>query len=70
MNETFSTSLFEHLWIPAASSERGSRHPGKVMIVLHGRGDSLDSFRDIQSELGLEGFDFLVLNAPWRLLGG
>ncbi len=36
----------------------------KLMIILHGRGDSAEGFRFFPQELGLEDFNYLLLNAP------
>lgn len=38
----------------------------KLMIVLHGRGDSLRPFRYIDEELKIPGMNYLLLNAPRR----
>ncbi len=38
----------------------------RLMIVLHGRGDSLGSFINIKNELRLPGMNYLLLNAPRR----
>ncbi len=35
-----------------------------LMIILHGRGDSAEGFRFFPQELGLEDFNYLLLNAP------
>lgn len=64
----FTTRLFDHEWIPAAPSVPRSKQ--KVMVVLHGKGDSLESFLEIQDELKLPHFNFLLLNAPKKYLGG
>lgn len=42
----------------------------KLMIVLHGRGDSLKPFREFDEELPLEGFTYLLINAPRKYDGG
>ncbi len=68
MNLRFSTSLFDSQWIPAS---RGvPRAKQKLMIVLHGRGDSLDAFKTIKQELRLPHFNYLLLNAPRKYLNG
>ncbi len=59
---SFTTSLFDSEWIPAS---RGACEP-KVMIVLHGYGDSLKGFRAIKEELRLPGMNYLLLNGPRR----
>lgn len=61
----FSTSVFDSEFIPARS------HPGRrLCIVLHGKGDRLESYLGIQGELELFDFDFLLLNAPTRFADG
>lgn len=67
-NVPFGTSLFESEWI---SASRGvPRAKQKLMIVLHGRGDSLGAFRTIKQELRLPHFNYLILNAPRKYLSG
>jgi phospholipase/carboxylesterase len=60
----FQTQLFESYFIP---SPRPSR---KIMVVFHGRGDSLKPFKKFQEELNLLNMNFLLLNAPRRFLKG
>lgn len=57
-------SSFQHEFIPA-------RQPSdKLMIVLHGKGDSLVPFREFDKELKMQDLNFLLLNAPQKFLGG
>ena len=64
----FFTTLFDHEWI---SATRGTpRSKQKLLIVLHGKGDSLAAFRTIRQELKLPHFNVLALNAPRRYLTG
>ena len=42
----------------------------KLMIVLHGRGDSADGFRFLPQELGFEDLNYLLLNAPIEYYDG
>jgi phospholipase/carboxylesterase len=65
---TFTTSQFEFEWIPA--SRAVSRSSQRVMVVLHGHGDSLKAFRSIKSELRLPHMNYLLLNAPRKYAGG
>ncbi|MCX7977848.1 MAG: serine esterase [Bdellovibrionaceae bacterium] len=58
------TDLFRHKYIPARKSS------DKLMIVLHGRGDSIRPFYNFQAEIGLYDFHFLLLNAPRKFLDG
>lgn len=64
----FSTNLFEHEWIPATRNV--SKAEQKVMVVLHGKGDSLRAFRTIKSELRLPHLNYLLINAPRKFLSG
>lgn len=42
-----------------------SRTPSKkLMIVLHGRGDSAEGFRFLPKELGFDDLNYLLINAP------
>lgn len=47
-----------HIWLP--SSEKSQR----LMIVLHGLGDSSEGFHRLQEELDIPSFNYLLLNAP------
>jgi len=51
--------MLESLFVPAAS--RDSR---RLMIVLHGLGDSLDGFRSLPAEINLPWLNYLLVNAP------
>lgn len=42
----------------------------KLMVVLHGRGDSLNAFRYFDEELQIPGMNYLLINAPRRYLDG
>lgn len=53
-----------HLFIP---SEIPSK---KLMIVLHGRGDSSQGFTWMPQLLGLEEMNYLLLDAPYEYFGG
>jgi phospholipase/carboxylesterase len=64
----FSTPLFHSLWIPA--SPRVPRSQQKVLIVLHGRGDSANAYMNIKQELRLPNMNYLVLEAPRRYSDG
>src|SRR5690606_33027145 len=60
----FATDLFTSEFVPAA---RRSSH---LMIVLHGKGDSLRPFREFHRELRLSKLNLLLLNAPRKYLSG
>jgi len=47
-----------HIWQPSTTNSR------KLMIVLHGLGDSSEGFHWLQDELDIDSFNYLLLNAP------
>ncbi len=48
-----------------------SRTPSdKIMIVLHGRGDSAQGFDWLPSYLNIEDMNYLLLDAPYEYFGG
>ena len=49
-------------FIPAIN--KGHTNGNKIMLVLHGLGDSLDSYKSFAQELNVTGLNFLLLNAP------
>jgi phospholipase/carboxylesterase len=53
-----------HIWHPARVSSN------RLVIVLHGRGDSAEGFAWLQEELEIESLDFLLLTAPERYYTG
>ena len=59
-----SLSNFTHRFSPAAPSL------GKLLIVLHGRGDSMDGFTWLPEALNLPDTSYLFLNAPDDYFGG
>ncbi len=42
----------------------------KLIIILHGRGDSAEGFRFFPQELGFDDVNFLLLNAPFEYYTG
>lgn len=68
MAKELTTTLFESVWIPASRSVPKSEQ--KLMVILHGRGDSLEAFRSIKQELRLPHMNYLLLNAPRRFEKG
>lgn len=56
------TTEFEYEVIPP-KSWYGPEN-AKLIVVLHGRGDSLKPFRHFDNELSLPGFTYLLINAP------
>lgn len=57
--------MLETLFIPAADPV--SR---RLMIVMHGLGDSLESYRRLPSEINLPWLNYLLLNAPKPYFAG
>lgn len=49
---------------------KASKSTNKIMIVLHGRGDSIKPFFNFNHELGLSEMNYLLLNAPRKFLTG
>lgn len=58
----------EYKWIPSKS--RKWRTNPKLLIVLHGQGDSLVPFLSLPEELRLPEMNYLLLNAPDSYDGG
>lgn len=61
--QTFSSHLFEHKVIPAVN--KGMTDGSKWMVVMHGLGDSLNSYIDLCSEINVTGLNYLLVNAPF-----
>jgi phospholipase/carboxylesterase len=47
-----------HVWQPASSESK------RLLVVLHGLGDSSQGFYWLQDELGIDSLNYLLLNAP------
>jgi phospholipase/carboxylesterase len=60
------TGLFAHKYVPAKVP--GPRE--KVMVVLHGLGDSLNGFTWLPSALRIDSLSYLLVNAPDDYYGG
>src|SRR5947208_14431705 len=50
-----------------AAEERGSR---RLMIMLHGLGDSIEGYRWLPEALNLPWLNYLLVNAPEEYYGG
>lgn len=59
-----STDLFKFKFIPA------KKHSDCLMIVLHGRGDSIRPFYSFNEELNIPEMNYLLLNAPRKFMDG
>ncbi|OYZ19576.1 MAG: serine esterase [Bdellovibrio sp. 28-41-41] len=64
MDFQLTTSHFKYQFL---ASKRKSK---KIMLVLHGRGDSLKPFKNFDKELGVPEMNYLLLNAPRKYLKG
>jgi phospholipase/carboxylesterase len=58
------TTLFKCKFIPSKKTS------DKLMLVLHGKGDSLRPFRHFDEELNVPEMNYLLLNAPKKFLDG
>lgn len=58
------TKLFDFKFIPA------QKKSDRLMIVFHGRGDSLRPFGKFDRELNIPDMNYLLLNAPRKFLDG
>jgi len=48
-----------------SSVNKGMTDGTKVLLTLHGRGDTLDSYKMFAKELNVTGLNYLLLNAPF-----
>lgn len=62
--QTAGTKYFNYHFIPSKTKS------DKLMIVLHGKGDTLKPFKDFDQELQIKDYNFLLLNAPKKFLTG
>jgi len=53
-----------HTFIPSKIPSK------KLMIILHGRGDSSNGFSFLPSYLNIDDMNYLLLNAPYEYFGG
>jgi phospholipase/carboxylesterase len=66
-------SRFQYRFQPAQPAQQAEPLPGAgapLIVVLHGRGDSLQGFGWLPRALGLPGASYLFLNAPDPYFGG
>jgi len=53
-----------HIFIPSKMPSK------KLMIILHGRGDSANGFAFLPSYLNIDDMNYILLNAPYEYFGG
>lgn len=58
------TTALDSYFIPCQKNSDYKSQP--LVIILHGKGDSLKPFKTFQDEIGLPQFNFLLVNAPNR----
>jgi len=56
--------LLNNIFIPAKTPSK------KLMIILHGRGDSSNGFTFLPSYLNLDDMNYLLLDGPYEYFGG
>ena len=61
MVQNLKTENFKYTYIPAVNF---GKNANKVMIVMHGLGDSKDSYTDFCKELNVSGLHYLVIDGP------
>ncbi|HEX2613689.1 MAG TPA: serine esterase [Fibrobacteria bacterium] len=61
-----STRNFVHRYVPAT----GKTDRERVMVVLHGLGDSLNGYHFLPQAMGIPEMSYLLLNAPDSYYGG
>jgi phospholipase/carboxylesterase len=69
-NSQFKKGLnsFDSVWIPCAAGV--PKRDQRITIVLHGLGDSLESYRDIAQDFGILQMNYLLINAPKKYSDG
>ncbi|EPZ51866.1 phospholipase/carboxylesterase [Bacteriovorax sp. BAL6_X] len=68
MKTDLKTQLLDSFYIPASDITPTSSQ--KVMIILHGLGDSLESYKVFTQEINVTGLSYLLLNAPKKYYFG
>ncbi|WP_412470837.1 alpha/beta hydrolase [Halobacteriovorax sp. RT-2-4] len=68
MKTDLNTQLLNSFYIPA--SDITPTNAQKVMIILHGLGDSLESYKIFTQEINVTGLSYLLLNAPKKYYFG
>lgn len=61
---TFQSRVFTSHWVPATPAS------DKLIVILHGRGDSFRGFLGMPDELALPAVNYLMVNAPDDYFGG
>ena len=62
------TQHFDYTYLPAVNF--GQTSAQKIMVVMHGLGDSKNSYVDFCKELNVSGLQYLVINGPIDYYGG
>ena len=62
------TQHFDYTYLPAVNF--GQTSAQKIMVVMHGLGDSKTSYIDFCKELNVSGLQYLIINGPIDYYGG
>lgn len=62
------TQILDSFYIP--SSDISPTNSQKLMILMHGLGDSLESYKVLAQEINVTGLGYLLLNAPKKYYFG
>jgi phospholipase/carboxylesterase len=62
--------VFRHRYVPARLPDTGAGGRERVVIVLHGLGDSLNGYFFLPEALGIPELSYLLINAPDAYYGG
>ena len=63
-NPTMKNLPLNHIFIPSKVPSK------KLMIILHGRGDSANGFAFFPPYLNIENMNYILFNAPYEYFGG
>ena len=67
---TFPIKTFSHRFFPAKNKSPDKLMPEKLMIVMHGLGDSAEGYSWMPREFGIDDMNYLLLDAPDDYYGG
>lgn len=68
MKTQINTEILDSFYIP--SNDITPTSAQKVMILMHGLGDSLESYKTLTREINVTGLSYLLLNAPKKYYFG
>lgn len=68
MKTEIKTEILDSFYIP--SNDVSPTSSNKLMILMHGLGDSLESYKTLTQEINVTGLSYLLLNAPKKYYFG